>query len=159
MKTAVLSSPLGKIELKGDENGLAAVLFKEETFIETKEDEIPGELVQAVFQLKQYFDGTITQFDLKLNPKGTVFQQKVWRQLAAIPFGKTYTYMDIARQLGDPKVIRAAASANGKNPISIIIPCHRVIGSDHSLTGYAGGIWRKKWLLEHEIPVQQTSLF
>lgn len=159
MKTAVFDSPLGKIELKGDENGLASVIFKEETCIETKADAIPGELQQTVFQLKQYFDKKITQFDLKLNPQGTVFQQKVWRQLAAIPFGKTCSYMDIARQLGDPKVIRAAASANGKNPISIIIPCHRVIGSDHSLTGYSGGIWRKKWLLEHESPVQQISLF
>lgn len=159
MKTAVFASPLGKIELKGDENGLAAVIFKEETLIETKEDAIPDELEQAMFQLKQYFNKKITQFDLKLNPQGTVFQQKVWRQLAAIPFGKTCSYMDIARQLGDPKVIRAAASANGKNPISIIIPCHRVIGSDQSLTGYSGGIWRKKWLLEHESPVQQTSLF
>jgi methylated-DNA-[protein]-cysteine S-methyltransferase len=159
MKTAVLNSPLGKIELKGDKNGLAAVIFGDELLIETKKEEIPSELKQAVFQLKQYFDGKITEFDLKLNLQGTVFQQKVWQQLAAIPFGKTCSYMDIARRLGDPKVIRAAASANGKNPISIIIPCHRVIGSDHSLTGYAGGIWRKKWLLEHESPVRQISLF
>lgn len=159
MKTAVINSPLGKIELKGDENGLAAVIFSDELSIETKEEEIPSELEQTVVQLKQYFDEKITQFDLKLNPQGTIFQQKVWRQLATIPFGKTCSYMDIARQLGDAKVIRAAASANGKNPISIIIPCHRVIGSDHSLTGYAGGIWRKKWLLEHESPVRQTSLF
>lgn len=159
MKTAIFSSPLGKIELKGDENGLAAVLFKDEDFIETEDNAIPRELEQAMFQLKQYFEGKITQFDLKLNPQGTVFQQKVWRQLITIPFGKTCSYMDIARRLGDPKVIRAAASANGKNPINIIIPCHRVIGSDHSLTGYAGGIWRKKWLLEHESPVKQTSLF
>jgi methylated-DNA-[protein]-cysteine S-methyltransferase len=159
MKTAIFASPLGKIELKGDENGLAAVLFKDEDFIETEDNAIPSELEQAMFQLEQYFEGKITQFDLKLNPKGTVFQQKVWQQLAKIPFGKTRSYMDIARQLGDAKVIRAAASANGKNPICIIIPCHRVIGSDHSLTGYAGGIWRKKWLLEHESPVRQTSLF
>jgi len=159
MKTAVLNSPLGKIELKGDKNGLAAVIFGDELLIETKEEEIPSELERAVFQLRQYFDGKITQFDLKLNPQGTTFQQKVWQQLATIPFGKTCSYMDIARQLGDAKVIRAAASANGKNPISIIIPCHRVIGSDHSLTGYAGGIWRKKWLLEHESPARQTSLF
>lgn len=159
MKTAVFTSPIGKIELKGDKNGLTAVIFKDETCAEAKEDAIPSELEQAVFQLKQYFDGKITQFHLKLNPQGTVFQQKVWRQLAAIPYGKTCSYMDIARQLGDAKVIRAAASANGKNPLSIIIPCHRVIGSDHSLTGYAGGIWRKKWLLEHESPVRQISLF
>lgn len=159
MKTAILNSPLGKIELTGDENGLAAVVFRDDDCLETKTDQIPPELEQAATQLNRYFKGKITQFDLKLNPKGTDFQLKVWRQLEKIPFGKTRSYMDMARDLGDIKVIRAAASANGKNPICIIIPCHRVIGSDNTLTGYAGGIWRKKWLLEHESPVRQTSLF
>jgi methylated-DNA-[protein]-cysteine S-methyltransferase len=94
-----------------------------------------------------------------LNPIGTDFQNKVWNELKKIPYGKTRTYMEQTKYLGDIKAIRAVASANGKNPISIIIPCHRVIGSDGSLTGYAGGIWKKKWLLELENPSLQTSLF
>jgi methylated-DNA-[protein]-cysteine S-methyltransferase len=112
-----------------------------------------------VTQLAEYFEGIRSQFDLKLNPKGTDFQQKVWKELLNIPFGKTRTYLEQTKQLGDPKAIRAVASANGKNPVGIVIPCHRVIGSDGSLTGYASGIWRKKWLLEHESPVKQQSLF
>ena len=98
-------------------------------------------------------------FTLKLNPQGTSFQRKVWEELLNIPYNKTRTYLEQSKALGDVKAIRAVASANGKNPIWIIIPCHRVIGSDGSLTGYAGGIWRKKWLLAHENPVKQQSLF
>ena len=120
---------------------------------------IPFELKETVNQLQEYFDGKRTDFTFKLNLKGTDFQQKVWRELSKIPFGKTISYLDLAKKLGDPKVIRAAASANGKNPIWIVIPCHRVIGTDGSLTGYAGGLWRKKWLLEHENPSNQQSLF
>ena len=120
---------------------------------------IPLELKETVNQLQEYFDGKRTDFTFKLNLKGTDFQQKVWRELSKIPFGKTISYLDLAKKLGDPKVIRAAASANGKNPIWIVIPCHRVIGTDGSLTGYAGGLWRKKWLLEHENPSNQQSLF
>jgi methylated-DNA-[protein]-cysteine S-methyltransferase len=122
-------------------------------------DEIPENLKEAVSQLKDYFDGKRTDFTFKLNPKGTDFQQKVWQELLNIPFGKTINYLDLAKKLGDPKVIRAAASANGKNPLWIVVPCHRVIGTDGSLTGYAGGLWRKKWLLEHENPTNQQSLF
>ncbi|MDP5044935.1 MAG: methylated-DNA--[protein]-cysteine S-methyltransferase, partial [Leeuwenhoekiella sp.] len=120
---------------------------------------IPKELKEVVFQLEHYFTGDLKDFNLKLNLQGTDFQKKVWLQLARIPFGKTTSYLQMAKDLGDPKVIRAAATANGKNPIAIIVPCHRVIGSDHSMTGYAGGIWRKKWLLEHESPVTQQTLF
>jgi methylated-DNA-[protein]-cysteine S-methyltransferase len=94
-----------------------------------------------------------------LNPKGTEFQQKVWQELAQIPCGKTISYLDLSKKLGDVKAIRAVASANGKNPIWIVVPCHRVIGSDGSLTGYAGGLWPKKWLLEHENLTNQQSLF
>jgi methylated-DNA-[protein]-cysteine S-methyltransferase len=118
-----------------------------------------GEIESTVKQFEEYFEGKRTQFDLKLAPEGTEFQKKVWKQLQEIQFGKTLTYQQMANQLGNPKVIRAAASANGRNPISIVIPCHRVIGSDGSLTGYAGGLHRKKWLLEHESPVKQQSLF
>jgi methylated-DNA-[protein]-cysteine S-methyltransferase len=116
-------------------------------------------LTDAVSQLQEYFEGKRTQFDFKMNPQGTEFQQKVWKGLLQIPYGKTMSYLDLAKQLGDVKAIRAVASANGKNPLWIVVPCHRVIGTDGSLTGYAGGLWRKKWLLELENPTLQQSLF
>ncbi len=94
-----------------------------------------------------------------VNPKGSSFQIKVWKELLKVPYGKTSNYLEQSRALGDVKAVRAVASANGRNPLLIIIPCHRIIGSDGSLTGYAGGIWRKKWLLAHENPLKQQSLF
>lgn len=157
MSVAYLNSPLGSIQIKGNDEGISRVIFLDEAIPQS--ENIPETLINAVAQLQDYFAGKRKNFDLKLNPQGTDFQKKVWHQLAEIPFGKTTSYLQMAKDLGDPKVIRAAASANGKNPISIIIPCHRVIGSDQSMTGYAGGIWRKKWLLEHESPVTQQSLF
>lgn len=158
MKTAILNSPLGRIEINGDNSGIASVIFLDSEEIDISET-IPSELMEAVTQLKEYFDGEREEFSLKLSPKGTDFQKRVWDELQKIPYGKTLSYQQIANELGDPKVIRAAASANGKNPISIIIPCHRVIGSDGSLTGYSGGLDRKKWLLEHENALSQQSLF
>ncbi|TDN87355.1 methylated-DNA-[protein]-cysteine S-methyltransferase [Salegentibacter sp. 24] len=113
----------------------------------------------AAEQLESYFKGNLEKFDLKLKPEGTDFQQKVWKAISAIPFGKTCSYLELSRKLGDEKAIRAVASANGKNPIWVIIPCHRVIGSDGTLTGYAGGIHRKQWLLNHENNISQLSLF
>lgn len=102
-------------------------------------------------QLMNYFSGKLNSFDLPLNPEGTVFQQKVWAELIKIPYGETITYMELAVRLGDAKAIRAVGTANGRNPIAILIPCHRVIGAGNKLTGYAGGIWRKKLLLELEM--------
>jgi len=157
MSEAFLNSPLGTLVIQGDESGLQRIEFMDEKIPQS--ENIPVALEDAVFQLSDYFEGKRKTFDLKLNPQGTDFQKRVWLQLAEIPFGKTTSYLQMAKDLGDPKVIRAAASANGKNPIAIIIPCHRVIGSDNSMTGYAGGIWRKKWLLEHESPVTQQVLF
>ena len=157
MNQVLIASPLGTLEISGDLNGISTVTFLEDEF--TQSEKIPDALKTAVIQLQEYFDGNRTDFELKLNPQGTDFQKRVWQELSQIPFGKTTSYLQMAKNLGDPKVIRAAASANGKNPIAIIIPCHRVIGSDQSMTGYAGGIWRKKWLLEHESPVTQQSLF
>ena len=157
MDKAIISSPLGSIEITGNEDGIYSIYFLDEDIAPTKN--VPEFLSQTVAQLSEYFEGRRVSFDLKLTPEGTVFQKRVWQELQQIPFGKTTSYLTMAKNLGDPKVIRAAASANGKNPISIVIPCHRVIGSDNSLTGYAGGLWRKKWLLEHESPVKQTSLF
>ncbi|QAA82168.1 methylated-DNA--[protein]-cysteine S-methyltransferase [Aequorivita sp. H23M31] len=158
MQTAIIDSPLGKLEINGDISGIASVIFLDKEYFAVSET-IPSELVEAVTQLKQYFDGERKEFNLKLFPEGTDFQKKVWAELEKIPYGKTVSYQEIARRLGDPKVIRAAASANGKNPISIIIPCHRVIGSDGSLTGYAGGLQKKKFLLDLESDWKQQSLF
>lgn len=101
-------------------------------------------------QLDRYFNGTLTTFDLKLQQQGTEFQQKVWRELMNIRFGKTTSYLALSKNLGDVKAIRAVGTANGKNNIAIIVPCHRVIGSNGDLVGYAGELWRKKWLLGHE---------
>lgn len=159
MKTIILASPLGFIEIKGNDLGLASVTFLDEKTPATPKAEIPSELTDAHQQLTEYFAGKRKVFDLKLKPSGTEFQQKVWQKLQTVPLGKTATYLEMAKELGDPKTIRAAASANGKNPIAIIIPCHRVIGTDGSLTGYAGGLWRKKWLLEHEQDTEQLTLF
>lgn len=153
---AFIKTPLGIAKIVGDKEGISEISVLDEGDISKS---IPKELKETVAQLKDYFSGKRNDFDLKLNPKGTDFQQKVWKELLNIPFGKTMSYLDIAKKLGDPKVIRAAASANGKNPLWIVVPCHRVIGTDGSLTGYAGGLWRKKWLLEHENPTNQQSLF
>ena len=157
MQTIYIKTPLGTAEIIGDVNGVSAI-----TILDIEKElstEIPEYLKLYVSELNEYFDSKRTHFTFKLQPQGTEFQQKVWQELRNIPFGKTISYMDLAKKLGDPKVIRAAASANGKNPLWIVIPCHRVIGSDGSLTVYAGGLFRKKWLLEHENPTNQQSLF
>ena len=157
MKTCVIKSPLGFTKIIGDEDGVVSV-----TILNSEEkitDIIPDLLEDCVIQLNEYFEGTRIKFDLKLNPEGTDFQKKVWKQLEQIPYGKTISYLELSKQLGDVKAIRAVANANGKNPLWIIVPCHRVIGSDGSLTGYAGGLNRKKWLLDHENPYKQQTLF
>ena len=156
MKTCFINSPLGITKIVGDVNGIAEIAILSEGNLSKT---IPLELQEAAAQLSDYFDGKRQDFNLKLNPKGTDFQQKVWQELLQIPFGKTISYLDLSKKLGDVKAIRAVASANGKNPLWIVVPCHRVIGTDGSLTGYAGGLWRKKWLLEHEKPSIQQSLF
>lgn len=157
MKTIYHKTPLGICKISGDTEGLTAVSILDDNH--DVSTDIPEELKDCVVQLDEYFQGSRTLFDLQINPQGTDFQKKVWNALLQIPYGKTTSYLDQAKQLGDVKAIRAVAAANGKNPLWIIIPCHRVVGSDGSLTGYAGGIWRKKWLLAHENPVKQTSLF
>jgi methylated-DNA-[protein]-cysteine S-methyltransferase len=157
LKTCIINSPLGFTKISGDKDGITqiTVLNSEEKVT----DIIPSELEDCVIQLKEYFEGSRKQFDLKLNPQGTDFQKKVWTLLQDIPSGKTISYLQLSKQLGDVKAIRAVANANGKNPIWIIIPCHRVIGSDGSLTGYAGGLHRKQWLINHESEYKQQSLF
>lgn len=153
---AFLKSPLGITKIVGDANGISEISVSDEGEVSVS---IPKELEQAVIQLQEYFEGKRTHFNLKLNPKGTEFQQRVWQELLNIPFGKTLSYLELSKKLGDVKAIRAVAAANGKNPPWIVVPCHRVIGTDGSLTGYAGGLGRKKWLLEHENPTNQQILF
>ena len=166
METAYFKTPLGIAKISGDENGISVISVSDEGDSRAKIEQakqisliIPTVLQDAVSQLEDYFEGGKTDFTFKLNPTGTEFQQKVWQGLLEIPFGKTMSYLELSKKLGDVKAIRAVASANGKNPLWIVVPCHRVIGTDGSLTGYAGGLWRKKWLLEHENPSNQQSLF
>ncbi len=156
METAFIKTPLGVAKIVGDDNGIAVISILEEGEVSST---IPTVLQEAIQQLNDYFQDKRADFNFKLNPQGTEFQQRVWQELLNIPFGKTMSYLDLSKKLGDVKAIRAVASANGKNPLWIVVPCHRVIGTDGSLTGYAGGLWRKKWLLEHESPSAQQSLF
>tara|TARA_R110002074_G_scaffold50274_6_gene127940 strand:- start:367 stop:840 length:474 start_codon:yes stop_codon:yes gene_type:complete len=157
LETCIINSPLGLTKIIGDKDGVTQV-----TIINSQEkitDIIPSELKDCAIQLQEYFDGSRKHFDLKLNPQGTDFQKTIWKLLEEIPFGKTLSYLQLSKQLGDVKAIRAVANANGKNPLWIIVPCHRVIGSDGSLTGYAGGLYRKQWLINHENEYKQQSLF
>ena len=156
-ETTYYKTPIGIAKIIGNQDGISSITVID-TAIEIPKN-IPTCLQECVQQLDEYFNKTRTNFTIKINPKGTEFQQKVWAELSTIPFAKTRTYLEQSKKMGDVKAIRAVASANGKNPIWIVIPCHRVIGSNGSLTGYASGIWRKKWLLEHESPSPQQSLF
>lgn len=157
IKKAYIKTPVGIAEISGDDQGISRI-----SILDAERDpssEIPTELQEAATQLQDYFAGKRVDFTFALNPTGTEFQLKVWKSLLEIPYGKTVSYMEQTKKLGDAKAIRAVASANGKNPLWIVVPCHRVVGTNGSLTGYAGGIWRKKWLLEHENPTNQQSLF
>ena len=156
-QTAYYKTPIGTAKIVGNKNGISAITVIDDK-VETTLN-IPESLQNCMQQLDEYFNGSRTAFQLKLNPEGTLFQKKVWNELLTVSYGKTRSYLEQSKKLGDPKAIRAVASANGKNPIWIVIPCHRIIGSDGSLTGYAGGLWRKKWLLAHESPAPQQSLF
>ena len=164
-KFTYYKTPIGLLKITGNNYGISSIIFIEdinklEQFKNIKSPfDVPLCLKVCVDQLREYFNGKRTKFSILLNPKGTPFQKSVWKELITIPFGKTTSYLSQSNSLGKPKAIRAVASANGKNPICIVIPCHRVIGSDGSLTGYAAGIWRKKWLLDHENPLKQQSLF
>ena len=141
-------SPLGLIQLVGDDNFITEIKF----VMQTQEESValPKVLRECKTQLIEYFAGERKNFDIPLSQSGTDFQQRVWKELQTIPFGKTISYLQLAKKLGDAKVIRAAGTANGKNKIAIIVPCHRVIGTNGSLTGYAGGLDKKKWLLDWE---------
>lgn len=152
--TTYYHSPVGLLKISGTDDYISEVTFHDTTQkAEGNKKHLPPMVINCVEQLIQYFNGQRRIFELPLHQTGTAFQQDVWNILTQIPFGKTISYLDLARKTGDTKATRAVANANGRNNIAIIVPCHRVIGSNGELTGYAGGLWRKKWLLELEAKV------
>lgn len=150
-----INTPIGWLELKTDEEALLSVSFAKTE--EPSSGKSPTILNDSTKQLIEYFEGSRKTFELKLSPLGTEFQQLVWEYVKAISFGETATYLDIAIRTGSAKNTRAVGLANGKNPIPVIIPCHRIIGSNGKLTGYAGGIDKKRWLLHHELKHTENS--
>ncbi len=147
-------SPIGLLKIGGSDHYISEL-----TFVDNADQVTHGEpgisevMHQCTEELIEFFNGKRKAFDIPVYQEGTEFQQRVWSELINIPFGKTISYLDLTRRLGDPKAIRAVAATNGRNNIAIIVPCHRVIGSNKALVGYAGGLWRKKWLLEHELKI------
>jgi methylated-DNA-[protein]-cysteine S-methyltransferase len=154
-KASVLTA-MGWLNITVDDEAVTEISFAEEA---VNNGVVNDTLILALQEMEGYLEGRLKEFTVRLAPAGTPFQQKVWQELRKIPYGKTITYQELAVRLGDEKSIRAAASANGKNPIAIIIPCHRVIGSDGSMTGYAAGVERKSWLLHLENGVSAPTLF
>ncbi|MFV0375679.1 MAG: methylated-DNA--[protein]-cysteine S-methyltransferase [Mangrovibacterium sp.] len=142
-------SPIGPICIETGNDCIASVFFCEHEIVSEHFDpELQNRITE---QFDDYFAGYRFDFDLPLGPQGTKFQQKVWQELANIPYGQLMSYGELALKLGDKNLVRAVGGANSKNPIAIIVPCHRVIGANNKLVGYAGGLWRKKWLLQHEL--------
>ena len=148
MDIAYLSTELGVIEIQGEDSVIRAVQFLDrDEYSRT----IPAALAESVRQLDEYFSGKRQTFELMFDPIGTEFQKRVWKELLKIEYGTTISYLELALRLGDEKAVRAVGGANGKNPIAIMIPCHRVIGATGKLVGYGGGMERKRWLLKHEL--------
>lgn len=152
--TLVIPSAIGAIRIVGSSRAITGLYF-DDTLPSDKS--VPDILEQCALQVDEYFCGKRQAFTVPLLLEGTAFQQKVWVYLQTIPFGTTITYREMAIALGDVKAIRAVAKANGSNPVSLIVPCHRVIGSDGRLVGYAGGLWRKQFLLELENPLWKAN--
>ncbi|MDO6566942.1 methylated-DNA--[protein]-cysteine S-methyltransferase [Alteromonas sp. 1_MG-2023] len=148
LSKSYLVSPQGLLEIIATAKGISAITFVDARSTDSVSS---SELTEtAKTQLAAYFNGTLTQFDLPFDAKGTDFQHAVWKALCDIPYGETASYADIANKLNNPKAVRAVGMANGRNPIAIVVPCHRVIGSNKTLTGYAGGLERKQYLLKLE---------
>jgi len=150
---AYYESPIGTIEVLGTDAGVSGLTFvdiKDEGTGRPRRGIPPAPVAEALVQLEGYFRGDRKVFTVKLDLRGTDFQRRVWKELRSVPFGRTTTYKDVARAVGNPAGTRAVGGANHSNPVSIIVPCHRVVGSDGRLTGYGGGLWRKDWLLRHE---------
>ncbi len=160
MQIAHYRSPIGIIKVEETDAQINSIIFLEEE-IDLIQPET--ELLQlTIQQLHEYFAGKRSTFDFPFDQPGTAFQQQVWQELNKVDFGKTQSYLQLSQQFGNPLAIRAIAAANGKNKLWIVVPCHRIIGTNGDLTGYAGGLWRKKWLLQHEAVIAgkaQTTLF
>ena len=156
MHQAFLKTPIGYLEVVGSEKGIRSLYFLD---FRVKPQHVPTCLKSCMLQLEEYFNGSRKQFDLKLDLEGTPFQVKVWHELLNVPYGSTISYLELARRTGNVKAVRAVGGANGNNPVSVIVPCHRIIGSNGRLVGYRGGLKRKKWLLEHEHALSQRDLF
>ncbi|MBL6446828.1 methylated-DNA--[protein]-cysteine S-methyltransferase [Fulvivirga sp. 29W222] len=158
METAVYQSPIGGIKISVDNAAITEACFTEDNRNDYSENAL---INQCINEMDAYFQGNLKQFSIPIKLTGTDFQNRVWSELLKIPFGKTISYSELAIRLGDLKCIRAAGTANGKNKIPIIVPCHRVIGKDGSLVGFAGGLEKKEWLLKHEgiIRSEQMKIF
>lgn len=150
MQEVIIDSPLGRLKLNGNGEALLKVSFTDNPVTDVSRVKEHKVLEQAIKQLDEYFAGERTTFELPLSPEGTHFQKEVWQAVLEIPYGRILTYGELSEQLGNPKAIRAVGTANGSNPIPIIISCHRVVGAGQKLTGYSGGIDKKRWLLKHE---------
>lgn len=148
--TDVYESPIGPLTVKANDRGILEILFPHEGILQEQKNGRSGMTDACISQLAEYFEGKRSTFDVPLDLRGTPFQLSVWRTLLLIPCGQTWSYGKVALHIGREKAVRAVGGANHNNPVSIIVPCHRVIGSDGKLTGYGGGLWRKEWLLEHE---------
>jgi methylated-DNA-[protein]-cysteine S-methyltransferase len=156
MPRAFLKTPLGYLEVTGSKNGIRTLYFLD---FKVRPQYVPLSLRSCITQLEEYLHGSRQNFDLKLDLIGSSFQLKVWNELLKIPYGTTISYLELARRTGNLKALRAVGGANANNPVSIIVPCHRVIGANGKLVGYRGGLKRKKWLLEHEHAFAQRDLF
>lgn len=155
-KRAFLKTPLGYLEINGSEKGISKIEFVNRR---VRINRVPAVLKPCVNELKEYFSGERKKFTVSLDLSGSPFQEKVWNELLKIPYGTTISYFELAKRVGDAKALRAVGGANGANPVVIVVPCHRVLGSSGKLVGYGGGIKRKKWLLEHEHAFAQRDLF
>ena len=156
MEEAIYSSPVGLLNISGSDAGIRSILYGD--FVK-ENDKVPDSLVECIQQLDEYFNGRRKVFNLLLDAEGTDFQLRIWELLKEIPFGKTLSYLELARISGDIKAVRAVGHANGQNKLNIVVPCHRVIGSNQKLVGYGGGLWRKEWLLKHEASFDMPGLF
>ena len=160
MKTYYYHSPIGWIELKSENEALCSLIFVDE-HKESNDDQPDVFFKACIDQLSAYFDGTLQNFDILINYSGTLFQIQIWEELKNVAYGETASYEELSIRIKNPKAIRAVANANAQNKFHLIIPCHRIIGKNGALTGYAGGIWRKQWLLDHEAKMsgKRLSLF
>jgi methylated-DNA-[protein]-cysteine S-methyltransferase len=160
-ETTYYRSPIGILEISSEEDKISAILFTNSSKGATVDEELisfdppsSAVILECTLQLDQYFSGERKVFSVDTTQSGTDFQQEVWKELMNIPFGKTISYHELSKRLKNGKAIRAVGAANGNNSIAIVVPCHRVIGSNGDLVGYAGDLWRKQWLLEHEAKLE-----